>query len=430
MLTSLRAISDKARRDKKHKFRNLASSLNEDFLIDSWRYMNKRSATGVDRVSAKDYGKSLRSNVRSLVTRLKTNRYRAKLIRRVMIPKANGKQRPLGIPATEDKLLQTAVARILNAIFDCDFLDVSYGYREKLGARKAVEELTHSIQFGRYTYVVEADIKSFFDTIDHTWLLRMLAERIDDRRFLRLISKWLKAGVLTAGNVEQTTQGTPQGGIVSPILANIYLHYALDLWFENVVKKHCEGDAELIRYADDFVCCFQFARDAERFYKALVGRLGKFGLQLAENKTRTIKFTRFAPYGLHFDFLGFEFRWGFDRKGKTHLLRRTAKRRLQQSLAAFKTWIRENRHLRLRNLLGQLTAKLRGYYNYFGLIGNSARLSRFYYEAIRMLHKYLNRRSQRRGFTYPELASALERYAVPKPKIVQIVNTQMLLSSC
>lgn len=392
--------------------------------------MNKRSATGVDGVSAKEYEENLGANIRSLVRRLKTNQYRARLIRRVMIPKANGKMRPLGIPATEDKLLQTAVARLLNAIFDCDFLDASYGYREKRGARKAVEELTHSIQFGRYTYVVEADIKNYFDSINHDWLLRMLSERIEDRRFLRLVEKWLKAGVLNDGQVEHPASGTPQGGIVSPILANIYLHYALDLWFERVVKKHCEGDAAVIRYADDFVCCFQFSRDAEKFFRALGKRLGKFGLQVAPEKTRIIKFTRFVPYGNEFSFLGFAFRWGFDRKGKAHLLRETSRRRLQQSICAFKDWLRANRHRRLKSIFSALSVKLRGYYNYFGLIGNSSQLGRFYHEVVRLLHKYLNRRSQRRSFNWAEFMHALKRYGLPSPKIVQISNRQMELSPC
>jgi len=266
MLTSLRGIAQKAQAQKQHRFQDLYRLLNEELLQECWRDIRKDAAYGVDRISARDYEQNLDENIRQLVERLKHKQYHAKLVRRQYIPKVDGKPRPLGIPATEDKLVQLAVARILGAIFEADFLRCSFGYRPNVGALDAVDQLTIKLQFGRYQYVVEADIQGCFENLDHDWLLRMLAERIDDRALLGLIQKWLKAGVLdTDGQVFHPTTGTPQGGIISPILANVYLHYALDLWFQKVVKPDGHGEACLIRYADDFVCAFEDEADAEHF---------------------------------------------------------------------------------------------------------------------------------------------------------------------
>jgi len=268
--------------------------LTNRFLFESWTELNRASAPGHDHVSARDYARNLKENVENLVVRLKEKRYRAPLVRRVYIPKAKGKLRPLGIPTTEDKLLQKAVAWILEAIYETEFHEGSFGYRKGRSPLDAVQDVTINLQRRKFAYVVEADIKSFFDTIDHEWLIRMLEQRIDDRAFIGLIRKWLKAGILLPENmVMHPATGTPQGGIVSPILANIYLHYVLDLWFEKKVKPHCDGDTYLCRYADDFIAAFRYGRDADRFYEALGSRPGKFGLQVAEDKTRVLKFTRF-----------------------------------------------------------------------------------------------------------------------------------------
>jgi len=372
MQTSLQGIASKARRDKKYRFRDLYRLLNEENLIDSWRYINSKAASGVDKTTAKEYVKNLRDNVRDLVARLKRKRYRAKLVRRVYIKKSEGKLRPLGIPATEDKLVQVVVARILNAIYEQDFLPNSFGYRPGIGPREAVQDITSALYWGKYSYIVDADIKGFFDSIDHEWLIKMLEQRIDDRAFIGLIRKWLKAGVLTPeGQVEHPVTGTQQGGIVSPVLANIYLHYVLDLWFEKVVKPRCEGEAYLCRYADDFVAAFRYQKDAERFYEALGRRLNKFVLEVAEEKTKIIRFTRFRKEeGAYFEFLGFEFCWGVSRKGKDTIKRRTSRKRFRKSLKNFKEWCRESRNFRLKKLFSLLNAKLRGYYNHYGVIGN------------------------------------------------------------
>jgi len=426
--TSLRGIAKKAQEQKKHRFGNLYEMLNEEFLLDCWRYIKKDAAYGVDRVSAREYEKNLEENIRQLVERLKKGIYRAKLVRRQYIPKGEGKFRALGIPATEDKLLQLAVKRILEAIYEQDFLRCSYGYRPKTGALDAVDKLTVKLQFGRYEYVVEADIKGYFDNIDHEWLIKMLEQRIDDRALMRLIKKWLRAGILdTDGKVLHPVTGTPQGGIVSPILANVYLHYALDLWFHQVVKKHCRGEACLIRYADDFVCAFQYQRDAERFYRVLGKRLGKFGLQVAAEKTRIIPFHRKPPSGKPlFQFLGFEFYWGKDKSGKPHLKRRTSRKKLRSAIKRFTEWCIENRNLKPRVLFRRLNAKLRGYYNYYGVFGNYDSLKQFFEQAILILFKWLNRRSQRRSYNWEGFNQLLEHYRIERPRIKRRVKTRQL----
>jgi group II intron reverse transcriptase/maturase len=420
MQTSLRGIAKKAKEQKEYRFRNLYGMLNEEYLLDCWRYIRKDAAYGVDRVSAQEYEENLEENIRDLVARLKRKSYRAKLVRRRYIPKGDGKMRALGIPAIEDKLLQLAVTRILQAIYEQDFLRCSYGYRLGIGALDAVDKLTVKLQFGRYNFVVEADIKGFFDNIDHDWMIRMLAERIDDRALLWLIKKWLKAGVLdTDGKVIHPATGTPQGGIISPILSNVYLHYALDLWFQKVVKPQCRGEACLIRFADDFVCAFQYQEDAERFYRALGKRLGKFGLELSAEKTRVIPFHRCPPSGKsRFEFLGFEFYWGKDRGGRPHLKRRTSRKKLRNSLKRFTEWCKENRNLKPRILYKRLNVKLRGYYNYYGVIGNYASLRQFFQQAMWILFKWLNRRSQRRSYNWQGFDELLEHYKIERPRIV------------
>ncbi len=420
MPTSLQGIAQKAKSQKQYRFRNLYGRLNADVLRDCWRAIKKNAAYGVDRVSAQEYAHNLEDNIKHLVERLKSKSYRAKLVRRHYIPKGGGKVRPLGIPVVEDKLVQLAVTRLLTAIYEQDFLRCSYGYRPHVGALDAVDALTIKLQFGRYNWVVEADITGFFDNIDHEWILRMLAERIDDRALIRLIKKWLKAGVLdTDGTVRHPATGSPQGGVVSPILANVYLHYALDLWFEKVVKRHCHGEACLIRYADDYVCAFEQREDAERFYTVLGQRLRKFGLELSGDKTRLRPFSRRpAAAPTRFEFLGFEFHWGKDRAGKEHLKRRTSRQKLRNSLKRFTTWCKEHRHLRLRVVFERLNIKLRGYYNYYGVHGNTASLQQFFHRAIRILMKWLNRRSQRRGYNWHGYTEVLQHFKVERPRIV------------
>ena len=419
MQTSLLGIAKKAKSEKRYRFRNLYRELNEELLRDSWRLLRKDAALGVDQVSATEYEANLEENIHQLVERLKRKRYRAKLVRRHYIPKGEGRMRPLGIPAIEDKLLQMAVKRLLEAIYEQDFLLCSYGYRPRVGALEAVDQLTVKLQFGGYHQVVEADIKGFFDNLSHEWLMRMLAERIDDQAILRLIKKWLKAGVLdTDGKVLRPEGGTPQGGIISPILANVYLHYALDLWFEKVFQRSCKGGAFLIRYADDFVCGFGREEDAQRFYGELEERLRKFGLELAAAKTRVMPFSRYRRGETSFDFLGFEFRWGTDRKGQARLQRCTAGKKFRNSVKRVAEWCKKNRHLRMKEQFRRLNAKLRGYYNYYGVNGNYASLNEFFQQLQRLHLKWLNRRSQRPSYTWDGYRALRQHFALRRPHIV------------
>ena len=430
MQTSLQAIANKADSDKKCRFRNLYTLLNRVNLEDSWKYMNSHAAPGVDRVTVQQYRLNFGENIQDLVERLKQKRYRAKLVKRVYIPKGKTKTRPLGLPALEDKLLQTAVSRILNAIYEQDFLDCSFGYRPGVGPHNATKALSDTLQFGKFNYIVEADIKGFFDNIHHDWLIKMLELRIDDRAFIRLIKKWLRAGILdTDGQVLHPVTGTPQGGVVSPVLANVYLHHVVDLWFEKVVKPRCEGEVYLCRYADDFVCAFQYKRDAERFYRVLPKRLEKFGLEAAPDKTRIISFSRFRKEEKTcFEFLGFEFRRGCDRKGRDCIKRRTSRKKFRCSLENLTDWVRDNRSIRLRWLFKKLNAKLRGYYGYYGVIGNYDSLAEFYYLATRILFKWLNRRSQKKSFNWKEFIVILAYFRIEKPRITETLNKQLALS--
>lgn len=417
MQTSLEGIANKAQRVKNYRFQNLYGMLNEDMLSYSWLKLNRNAATGVDGMSYQEYGLNVSERIADLVERLKEKRYHAKLVRRHYIPKGDGKMRPLGIPAIEDKLLQYAVMLILQAIYEQDFLPYSYGYRLNRGAKDAVGDLRKTLGEGRYNFVVEADIKGYFDTINHEWLVKMMEERIDDKAFMRLIRKWLKAGILDTDNtVKHPLAGTPQGGIVSPVLANIYMHYVLVLWFEKVVKKHCKGAAHLCVYADDFICAFEYREDAERFYRVLGKRLGKFGLSLSPEKTNIIDFRQWKGNAL--DFLGFEFRLA--RTRKRHVRIRTSRKKLRNSIKNFKAWCIKMRHVRMHELFNELNIKLRGYYNYYGLKGNSKSLNEFFFLVNRILFKNLNQRSQKRSYNWHGFKELTKQMGIIYPRIVEV----------
>lgn len=433
MQTSLEGIANKARRNQEHRFQDLFRLLNEEYLTDTYAKLNKSSAPGVDRVTTREYGKNLDDNVRDLVARLKGGRYHAKLVRRKNIPKGGGKVRPLGIPATEDKLLQSAAGGILSAIFEQDFLPSSFGYRPGVSGVKAARELCARLYFENVNYVVEADIRGYFNNIDHDWMLRMLERRVDDKAFLRLVNKWLKAGVLEENDsVVNPEAGTPQGGSISPILANVYLHYAFDLWFDKIVSKHMRGKASFVRYADDFVCLFQDKKDAERLYEWLPVRLSKFGLELAPDKTRIIQFNRLC-LDAHFDFLGYEFRWRVTRKGKPYIAPQTSLKKMRSALRNLERWCRANRHLGTKKIFELFNSKLRGHYNYFGVTGNFERLGRYFHRVLVILKKWLNRRSQRSRCPWKKFDRLLQIFRVERPRIIKRPlpgHEQLALFSC
>jgi RNA-directed DNA polymerase len=379
----------------------------------AYHAINKNAAVGEDGVTYHEYGENLAQNLADLELRLKEKRYLAKLVRRVFIPKSNGKQRPLGVPALEDKIVQYVVREILQALFESLFLDCSYAYRPHRSARQAVEKLQGELR-NQCVWVVECDLASFFDTIDHDWMIKMLERRIDDRALIGLIRKWLRAGVLQPdGVVEYPECGTPQGSIISPILANIYLHYALDLWFYQEVGKTATGKTVLVRYADDFVAGFRYHGDAARFYRMLPKRLEKFGLAVAEKKTRKMRFSRFRKdESESFDFLGFEYRWTLSRNGKDIISLRTSGKKLRNAVQDLTQWLQKHQNKRLKWVLGMVKAKLRGLYNYFGVIGNSARLREMYILYCRTLYRLLNRRSQRKSFNWKTFTFILRFHGV------------------
>ncbi len=417
--TFLRAIAQKAFKDKHHRFGDLYRCLNQDVLRLCFLRLRKDAASGVDGVTFEQYEGNLEINLADLVGRLKRKAYRARLVRRKYIPKGNGKLRPLGIPVLEDKLVQMAATQILLAIFEVDFTPCSYGYRPGLGAHDAIKALTMELQFGANNFVVEADIKGFFDNIRWEWLERMLEQRINDGAFLNLIGKWLRAGILEEdGKVIHPQTGTPQGGVISPVLANIYLHYTLDLWFERVVKPQQRGHCRMIRYADDFVASFEYRHEAEAFERALKERLAKFGLEVALDKTKTLRFgSNGGPHNGRFDFLGFEFYWEPDRKGIPRVKRRTATKKMEAGMQRMREWIKTHRHWKLQRQLKSLKAKLQGMWNYYGLIGNYRRMQLFYDATCRTLHKWLNRRSQRQSMTWDALNRMLKCHQIPPPRI-------------
>jgi group II intron reverse transcriptase/maturase len=417
MQTSLPAIAQAARREKTRRFRGLYSMLNRLNFEVAFRALRKNASAGVDGVTWREYERNLQANLADLEQRLKEKRYRAKLVKRVFIPKSNGKLRPLGIPALEDKIVQYVVREILQTVFEPLFLDCSFAYRPKRSARQAVETLRDELM-SQYMWVVECDISGFFDTIDHGWLIKMLERRINDKALIGLIRKWLRAGILQPdGAVEHPERGTPQGSIVSPILANIYLHYVLDLWFELEVKKESSGKAVFVRYADDFVASFRYHADAAEFYKTLPERMKKFGLELAKEKTRKLMFNRFRKEDSEtFEFLGFEFRWVLSQKRKDIIRLQTSRKRLRRIILEFKLWLKKNSSKRLRWIMGMVKTKLRGLYNYFSVIGNSASNKELYILYCKTLFRLLNRRSQRKSFNLKQFSFVLRFHGVELPR--------------
>ena len=425
--STLSALARKAEGDKKHRFKSLYSLIDLQMLYESFRGLKRSAAPGVDGVTVEDYEKNLDENLRSLHRRLIEKRYRAQNVKRRYIPKPGSeKLRPLGIPTLEDKIVQRAASQILESIFEADFSDRSIGYRKgKPGAREASYQLTRELDPGTYRWVVEADIRSFFDDVDHDWLVRMLEQRVDDRAFTGLIRKWLKAGVLEPGEDDplEPDAGTPQGGVISPVLANIYLHYVLDRWIENVVRENSKGEVIFMRYADDIIVCFERRDDAERYLHNLEGRLAKFSLRLAEEKTGLVKFNRWEPDSSgKFTFLGFDFYWARTMRNRKHKMvrRRTSRGKYRAALAKMKEWIKEARNWPLKMILSSLRSKLRGYWNYYSVKGNSSKTWR-YYSAVKMLiYKWLNRRSQRVSYRWGKFKKLyMGSWQIPAPRIVE-----------
>lgn len=426
METKLARIAEKAKANPKEVFTSLYHYLNEELLTQCHNELSADKAAGVDEVTKEEYEKDLKGNISKLVERLKKHSYKPQPVRRVYIPKDNGKVRPLGIPAYEDKIVQQGLKKILEKIYENDFLNNSYGFRPGRSCHDALKELGKRIM-GKTNHIVDADIKGFFDNVSHEWMMKFIGVRIADPNITRLINKFLKAGVMEEGKIEPTEVGTPQGGVISPLLANVYLHYALDLWFEIAIKPKMRGEASLVRYADDFVCCFQYKEEAEQFYAELKERLAKFGLEIAVNKSKIIEFGRFAAGNRKakgigkpetFDFLGFTHYCSQTRNGKFTVKRKTSRKKFKAKIKAFATWIREKRDTEnIRSIFKTVKRKLQGHYNYYGVTDNYRRIAKYRDIVGKLTFKWLNRRSQRKSFSWDKFNLYLKQNRLPKPRI-------------
>jgi group II intron reverse transcriptase/maturase len=424
MSPQLLKVAERAKQEPDGQFHSLAHLINVSALLRAYHRQRAAAAVGVDEITKEDYGQDLLSNVQSLHERLKTKRYRHQPIRRVHIPKDNGKTRPLGISAVEDKLVQDAVREVLQAVYEQDFLDCSYGFRPGRSAHDAVRALHRVADQGVMNWVLEADIVSFFDNVDRTALREMLRERVADGALLRLVSKCLHVGVLDGEAYTTPETGTAQGSILSPLLGNIYLHYALDLWFTQVVQPRLRGQACLIRYADDFVICFEHRDDAERVMKVLPQRLQRYGLTLHPDKTRLLPFQRpeqeqqSGKGSATFDFLGFTLYWRRTRWGRWRLACQTRRARLGRAIQAVSAWCRSQRHEAIKAQHAGLRSRLQGHYNYFGVNGNLKSLGCLLWHARRAWYKWLNRRSQRTRWTWERFLDLLQDFPLPNPRII------------
>lgn len=427
MSTELERISKLAKQEHGLQFTSLAHLLTVEMLGEAYQRLRKDSSPGVDGLTAQEYEQDLVRNLLDLHRRLREGRYRAQPVRRVYIEQ-EGKRRPLGIPALEDKIVQRAVVSILEAIYAQDFLPCSFGYRPGRSAHDALNEVFRAIVVGKVNYVLEVDIKGYFQNIVHEHLMAVLQQRIKDSSLLRLIGKWLHAGVLEEGRLLPVSKGTSQGAVISPILANVYLHYVLDEWMETVVKPRMRGEMYLIRYADDLIICLQHREDAERVVGVLRKRFAKYGLELQEEKTRLITFGRFAEESLRkqgqgkpptFDFLGFTHICARGRNGKFTVHVRTARKRMRRAMKRMAEWCRDHRHWSLPDQHRALSRALLGHYGYYGRVSNSPSLATFFNFTKRTWLKWLRRRSQRRCLSWAKYNDLLRRYSLPKPHVTQ-----------
>jgi len=433
--TKLNRITETAQRDPAFRFRTIAHLINEVTLTEAFHELKKDAAAGVDGVTAAEYAKGLPENIHNLHARLKERRYRAQPLKRVYIDKEDGRKRPLAIPVLEDKIVQKAVVNLLNRIYEQDFLPSSFGYRPRRNAHQAVHATHRSITLGKVSYVLEADIESYFDLIVHRHLRDMLQKRIADKDILRLIGKWLRVGVIDGDRLLRTEQGTGQGSVISPLLANIYLHEVLDSWIEHAVKPHLKGEVTLIRYADDFVLLFQYWQDAQDIYRILPRRFERYGLKLNLKKTRLISFGRFEQERSSrrnrkpntFNFLGFTFYCSTSRNGKFTVKCKTMAKRLKRAFKKVAEWCRTQRHRPVRQQWAHLVTVLKGHYYYYGITANYRCLKQFYSGVIKLWRKWLGRRSQRSALPWIKFVLLLRRFPLPRPFIARNLSEQLWL---
>jgi len=412
-------IAERARKYPDQALTNLHQFIDASMLEECFNGLNKKGASGVDRETWAMYDKQKEVRIPELLSGFKSGKYRAPNIRRVYIPKGDGQLRPLGIPTVEDKLLQTAVTNVLTPVYEAIFQDCSFGFRPGRSQHQALEKLFHEVSFNGMRYIIDADMKNYFGSINHQHLRDFLDLRINDGVVRRVLHKWLKAGVLEAGKIEYPTEGTPQGGSISPLLSNLYLHYVLDEWFINQIQPLLKGESFIIRFADDFLLGFTNKEDAIRVMKVLPNRFGKYGLTLHPDKTKLIDLAeREIGKPRAFDFLGFTHYMGNSRKGMPILKRKTSSRKFRAAVRRMDDWIRDNRHKKVGDVIKQLNQKLRGHYGYYGVTFNSKKVNDFYEQAKRRLQFWLNRRGGKRVWNWERFAKLIyEWIPLLKPKI-------------
>jgi len=424
--SKLSLISARAERDSVVQFTSLAHLLNAEFLKDCFLRLNRNKAVGIDNVSWRTYSENLDEKLDKLVSRMKRKSYKPLPAKRVYIPKNENEKRPLGLSAIENKIVESGIKRILESIYEVDFLDFSYGFRPKRSCHQALTKVNSLIMSKPVSYIVEADIKGFFDNVSHIELMTFLRIRISDSSLLHLIELFLKAGYVDEGLLVRSDSGTPQGSILSPILANIFLHYVLDVWFEATVKSHIRGFCDIVRYADDFLCVIQYSDDAQRIERGLKNRFRKYGLELHPTKSRTFSFGRFEQEKSQrqnrrsnsFDFLGFTHFCDTTRSGKFKLGRKTSGKKFRAKCKVLNLWLKSIRNkIKTKDWWKILRLKLFGHFQYYGISGNYISISKFYRRALFLTHKWLNCRSQKKSMNWERFYQYLDCYPLPKPKI-------------
>ena len=403
--------------EKYGRVQSLMQYVNKKTLEESYRRQPKGKAVGIDEMTKEKYGERLEENIDDLIARMKRFAYRPYPVRRAYIPKMNGKMRGLGIPSFEDKMVQGVFKEILEAIYEPKFKEFSFGFRPGKNCHDAIQRINKHIMADKINYVVDADIKGFFDNIDHEWMIKFLEHDIADKNFIRYIKRFLIGGVMEDGKKLETDKGTVQGGLISPVLANVYLHYVLDMWFEYVKKREFKGEMYMVRYADDFVCLFQYENEAQKFYRMMIERLNKFGLEIAEDKSRIMPFGRYKGTKETFDFLGFTHINGKSHWGKYCVVHRTSKKKLIQKRQSAKKWLREQMHKSIRETIETLNKKLEGHYRYYGIYGNWISLSKFYRYVKWELFRTKRRRDQTCWLTWAKFREILRIYPIAYPKV-------------
>lgn len=430
MTTKITRINQIAKEKPKEIFTSIYHLINNELLEECFNELDGNKATGIDKITKDEYLMNKDENLKILLNKLKNKSYRPSPARKVNIPKSNGKVRGLAIANFEDKIVQLALKKLIEAIYEPKFTNNMFGFRPSRGCHDALRQISIDIERHFTNYIVEADIKGYFDNINHNKLIDCLKLHIKDQNVIKLVQKFLKAGILENDKFLIGEYGTPQGSILSPVLANIYMYYLLIIWFEDTIKKECKGFVSIINYADDFICCFQNKNEAEKFYKELLpNRLKSGGLELALDKTRMIEFGRFAITNCKngkpktFDFLGFTHYCSTSKNGKFRVKRKTSSKKFRKKLSEFNIWCKDNRNLKLDEIMITFKKKLIGHYNYFGITDNYHMIQKYQWLMYKILFKWLNRRSQRKSYTWEEFLKMTEKYNIPKARIcVSIYN--------